>query len=114
MQTAPGPRSRDSQRSETTVETGLEYRSGDPVRVRIVRRGPRRSVSDDGAALARAGRPHKWREVAAKLEQERDVNVSRSGAISLPVVRVGPPEGQVVQRIAQASLALYQDLLDLD
>jgi hypothetical protein len=100
-------------RTETTVETGLEYRSGDPVQVRVVRRGPRTSVSDDGAALAHAGRPRAWREAAVKLERELDVNVSRSGVISLPVVKVGPPEEQVVQRIAAASVALYQDLLEL-
>jgi hypothetical protein len=34
--------------------------------------------------------------------------------VSLPVVRVGPCEVKIVTRIAQASLALYQELLDLD
>ena len=106
-------RSGEPSRTETTVDTGLEYRPGDLVRVRVVRRGPRTSVSDDGAALARAGRPRAWRDAAGKLERVLDVNVSPAGVISLPVVKVGPPEEQVVERIGAASLALYQDLLDL-
>lgn len=33
--------------------------------------------------------------------------------MSLPVVRVGPSEREVVRRIAEASLNLYQALLEL-
>jgi hypothetical protein len=33
------------------IDTGLEYRPGDPVRVRVVRREHRISVTDDGAAI---------------------------------------------------------------
>jgi hypothetical protein len=33
--------------------------------------------------------------------------------VSLPVVRVGPPEDEVVRRIGEASRALYQELLEL-
>jgi hypothetical protein len=38
-------------RSEMLIDTGLEYRPGDPVRVRVVRREHRISVTDDGAAI---------------------------------------------------------------
>ena len=41
------------------------------------------------------------------------VNVTRQGTVWLPVVPAGPPEGVVVARIEKASLALYQELLDL-
>jgi hypothetical protein len=34
--------------------------------------------------------------------------------ISLPVVPVGPSEEQVVRRIAEASRAFYQELLELE
>ena len=102
-----------SDRIESTLDTGLEYRPGVPVRVHIVRRGPRISVSDAGAALDGAGRPRRWREAAKRVEQELDVNFGRSGEISLPVVRVGPPEDEVVRRIAAASRAFYQELLEL-
>jgi hypothetical protein len=106
------PLSAVSDRIESTVETGFEYRPGSPVRIHVVRRGPRVSVSDDGAAFDGAGRPQRWREAARRIEHELDVNFSRSGAISLPVVRVGPPEDEVVRRIAMASRAFYQELLE--
>jgi hypothetical protein len=101
-------------RSETVIDTGLQYGPGDPVRVRIVHREHRISVTDDGAATEKAGRPPGWREAAGRVAEELDVNISRGGVISLPVVPVGPGEQQIVRRIAQASLDLYQALLALD
>jgi hypothetical protein len=117
---APDPQRRDAvaapapERHDAVVETGLEYRRGDPVRIRTVHRDRRTSVTDDGAAIARAGHPPGWREAAARTARELVVNVSRHGVVSLPVVRAGPPEHEVVRRIAEASLRLYQDLLDLE
>ena len=100
-------------RSEDLVATGLEYAPGDRVRVRVVHREHRTTVSDGGAALERAGRVPGWREAAGRLANELVVNVSRQGVVFLPVVRVGPPEAEVIRRISTASLALYQELLDL-
>lgn len=54
--------------------------------------------------------PH-WRDVARRLETELNVNVSRHGVISLPVVRVGPPESEVARRIAEPSRAFYRSFL---
>lgn len=96
------------------METGLEYRPGDPVRVRTVHRKHRVSVTDDGAAIATAGRPPGWRETATQVARELDVNISRHGVVSLPVVAAGPPEPAVIHRIAQASRRFYDDLLDLE
>lgn len=101
-------------RSETVIDTGLEYRPGDPVRVRVVRRGHRISVTDDGAAIEKAGRPPRWREAADRLAEELVVNISQKGVISLPVVPVGPGEERIVRRIGEASLGLYQELLELE
>lgn len=101
-------------RTESVIETGLEYGPRDPVRVRVVRRPHRVSVTDDGAAIVRAGRPRGWRDVAERVSQELVVNVSRNGVVSLPVVRVGPPEEEIVNRIAEASVGLYQEVLELD
>jgi hypothetical protein len=92
------------------MDTGLEYRPGDPVRVRVLRREHRVSVTDDGAAIAKAGRPPAWRE-AARQVGALGVNISRSGAVSLPVVPVGPCEKKTVRRIGEASLHLYQAIL---
>ena len=101
-------------RSETMLDSGLEYRPGDPVHVRVMRREHRISVTDSGAAIEKAGRPPRWREAAQHVDSALDVNISQAGVISLPVVPAGPGEERVVRRIAEASLELYQELLDLD
>ena len=105
---------RQAARTETVIDAGLEYRPGDPVRVRVVRRERRTSVTDDGAAISKAGRPPRWREAAHRLEREMDVNFSHRGLVSLPVVAAGPRVEAIVARIAAASLAFYQELLELD
>jgi len=100
-------------RDERAVDTGLEYVPGDPVVIRIVRRDRRTTISDGGAAIARSGRPAGWRDVARRIDDELIVNVSRQGTVWLPVVGRGPGEEAIVRRIGEASLALYQDLLEL-
>jgi hypothetical protein len=101
-------------RREAVVDTGLEYRPGDPVRVRIVRREHRVWITDDGTALQKAGRPPVWRQAAERVRQELIVNISRHGVISLPIGRGDPCEREIVRRIGEASLALYQELLELE
>ena len=101
-------------REERVVDTGLEYIPGDRVVVRVVRREGRTNISDDGAAVARAGRPPGWRDVADGVEEELIVNVSRQGVIFLPLSRRSPfREDEIVHRIGEASLALYEELLEL-
>lgn len=103
----------DPARSEAITDTGLAYRPGEPVRLRVMRRERRLTVSDGGAALAQARRPAGWRAIAERLERELDVNISGAGAVWLPVVAAGPPLHAIEQRIAQASLTFYQELLEL-
>jgi hypothetical protein len=103
----------DDGRSQTMIDTGLEYRPGDPVRVRVVHREHRIHVTDDGGAVHRAGRPSGWHTATERVLREFDVNITAAGVVSLPVVRVGPAEEQVAQRIGAASLALYQELLEV-
>ncbi len=100
-------------RTEEAVTTGLAYRPGEPVRVTVTHRAQRTSVSDEGAAVQRAGKPTGWLALAERLERDRDVNITRQGVVWLPVVAAGPVEQAIVQRIAEASLALYQDLLEV-
>jgi hypothetical protein len=100
-------------RTESVIDTGLEYGPGDPVCVGVVRRERRISVSDHGAAIEKAGRPSHWRDAADRVVEQLDVNISQTGVISLPVVRVGPCEEEIQRRIGEASLAFYQELLDL-
>ena len=93
-------------REERLVDTGLEYAPGDRVVVRVIERDGRGRVSDGARAAAKAGRTKVPEEIARRVEEEFVVNVSRRGEIFLP-------GAQFADRIGQASLALYQDLLDL-
>jgi hypothetical protein len=107
------PELKAAQPNVRIVDTGLEYRPGDPVVLRTVERR-HTLVTDEGAALEKAGRLPGWREIGDRLERELCVNVSRSGAVFLPVVACGPGYDAIVRRIAEASLSLYQDVLDLE
>jgi hypothetical protein len=100
-------------RRETVMVAGREYRPGEAVSVRVVHRADRMSVTDEGVAVDRAGRAPGWRGVADRLGRELDVNVSRHGVVSLPVVAVGPGLDAIARRIGEASLTLYQELLEL-
>ena len=71
-----------------------------------------RRIDDGGAAVALAGRPHGWRDVARIIEDEYCVNVSRHGLVFLPVSGCLPVD-EVEARIAAASSAFANDLLDL-
>ncbi len=59
------------------------------------------------------GQPVGWLAIAGQRQRDRDVNITRQGVVWLPVVAAGPGEQALVARIAAASLALYQDLLEL-
>lgn len=97
----------------TELDSGLHYAAGDPVLVRVDRREQRVSVTDGGAAIARAGLAPRWKDLASRLERELDVNISHHGIVSLPVVAVGPGVEAIARRIAEASLAFYEELLEL-
>jgi hypothetical protein len=107
------PATETGSRSEARIDTGLRFQPRVPVLVHVTHREHRVSVSDDGAAIRLAGYPSGWREAGRRIGDEFTVNISRHGVVSLPVVRVGPPEADVIVRVGQASLAFYQELLDL-
>jgi hypothetical protein len=86
--------------------------SSTPLRIRVKRRDGRVDVSDDGSAVEAAGTPPGWRDVARRIELEYCVNVSRHGVVFLPVGRPFTVQ-QIEERIARASRAFYNDLLDL-
>ena len=95
------------------IDTGLEYVPGDPVSVHVVSRERRLSVSDGGGAVARTGRPRGWHDARHAVARSSDVNISRDGVVSLPVVSAGPGQDAIVRRIGEASLDLYLELLEL-
>ncbi len=95
------------------VEGAACYVAGDPVRLRIVtRRWP--EVDDGGGAVARAGRPPGWLEAATRVARDLEMNVNRSGVLSLPVVECGPGRDAILRRVGDASVVLFGELLDLD
>ncbi len=85
------------------------------MRVRVVRRGPRVELSDGGRATELAGRPRGWWEPLERLVREEHwLNLSRRGEVFVPVVDPAPDElSALVRRVAEASLAVHQELLDL-
>lgn len=89
------------------VETGLLYREGEPVTVRVVRRDHRTKASDAGRAMALADATRVPEEIARRIEQQFCVNVARNGDVFLP-------GAQFADRIGRASLALYEELLDAE
>jgi hypothetical protein len=101
-------------KSERMVDSGLEYTPGDPVLVKVVRRGRNYLVTDDGAAVARAGRPPGWRDAAERGMAEDPLNLSRDGAVFVPAFEGRVPIDSLAERVAKLSLAVYQEILDLD
>lgn len=100
-------------REERLVDSGLRWSDGEPVLVRVRRRGRRHDLDDLGEAARRAGRPPGWREVAHRVvEDEWWLNVDRAGKVFVPAKaeRLDWAGG----RVAGASLALYLALLELD
>ncbi|HEY2200908.1 MAG TPA: hypothetical protein VGH56_03395 [Solirubrobacteraceae bacterium] len=83
------------------------------MRLRVTPREQRLTVSDGGTALDLAGCPAGWRTIADRLERTLAVNITGAGAVWLPVVAAGLPLEAVEQRIAQASLTFYEELLEL-
>ena len=92
-------------RAEELVETGLFYREGEPVRVRVARHERRVWVTDDGRGAELAGRTRVDEDTRRRIEDELAVNVDRHGRVSLP-------GEHFAERIGRASLALHQELLD--
>ena len=102
-------------RAELSLDSGLVYREDEPVVVLLRKRGHRYDLQDDGRAAALAGKPMGWRERAVDLvEGEFFLNVSRDGVVFVPAVEGGVDIRWLAGRVAEASRALYQELLDLE
>ena len=78
----------------------------------VRKRGHRYDLDDGGRAVEKAG-VSRWRDVAKGTVEEYALNVNRAG-----VVCVGAVEGRdlawLSERVAETSLAVYGDLLELD
>lgn len=94
------------------LATGIAYLPGEPVKLRVrVRRFPQ--VDDGGRAVELAGGSERLSEIAERVAREYVVNVSRRGVVSLPAVPAGPGFDAVADRVARASAALFEELLEV-
>lgn len=101
-----------SDRGEITADTGLVYDTGEPVHVRVRRRGRRYDLSDDGAAVTRAGRPPGWREPVERLAAPEGLNVNRRGVLFVPAVE-GRDIAMLAMRLARLSRSVYLTVLEM-
>jgi hypothetical protein len=101
------------ERDEVPLETALAYREGEPVLVRLRRRGRRYDLRGDGRAVELAGRSPGWRDCAAAVVDAHDLNVSRTGVVFVPAVEGGVDRDWLAGRVAETSVALYDALLEL-
>jgi hypothetical protein len=102
------------ERNEVIVDTGLAYAEGEPVLVTIRQRGSRYDLRDDGRALELVGRPVGWRETAAAAIGAFDLNLTRTGVVFVPAVEGGVDRDWLSRRVAEASPAVYDALLELE
>lgn len=113
IRAALGPTQQEERdRGEVLVDTGLVYVQGHPVRIRIRRRAHRYDLTDDGAAVADAGRPAGWLEEIDRLVAEEGFNINRRGVVFVPAVH-GRDIATLALRLAETSRAVYLALLDL-
>lgn len=98
----------------TIVDTGLAYAEGEPVLVSIRRRGRRYDLRDDGRAVELAGRRAGWQDAAAGAVNAFGLNVNRTGVVSVPAVEGGVDRDWLTRRVAEASLEVYDALLELE
>src|ERR1700749_1220168 len=85
----------------------------EPVTVRVRKRGIRYDISDDGRALALAGKPRGWHAVVERLGREQGMNVARDGRVWVLVTQ-GRDLDDLAARIAELSAEVYDAVLDLE
>jgi hypothetical protein len=97
---------------EALIDSGLTYGDGEPVLVSVRKREHRIDIDDRGRGAEKAGKPPGWLALAQEVVERDYLNVNRAG-----VVFVGSFEGReldsLVRRVADRSLAVYEELLDL-
>jgi hypothetical protein len=102
---------RAAQGEERLVDSGLEYVPGESVLVHV-RRRLAVHIDDRGRAVELAGRPSGWLEVAERTVEEYALNVNRRGVVFVETVYEAWID-ELTARTAEASLAVYQELLEL-
>jgi hypothetical protein len=91
--------------------TGLRYREGEPVEIRVRQREQWVDLDDEGRAVELAGKPAGWLEIAERVVAAEGMNVNRAGRVFVTVHERRDLE-DLERRLAESSLAVYEALLD--
>jgi hypothetical protein len=96
--------------------TTITFGGGETAEVLVRRRGDWLYFSDDGAAVRAAGGPSGWLRVAEEVVAALDLNLNRRGVVSVasPESRGQAWLDELERRVADASVAVYEALLELD
>jgi hypothetical protein len=89
----------------------VDYAGDDPIMIWIRRRGRRYDLDDDGAAVARAGKPADWLSISGHLVARESFNINRRGVVFVPVVE-RRDIAALACRLAQACRSVYLTLLE--
>ena len=100
-------------RGEVVLDTGRRYAHDRPVRVLIRKRGRRYDLDDRGEAVRLAGAPAGWLTAAQRAVETECLNINRRGVVFVPAVE-GRDLTRLALRVADASVAVYAALLELD
>ena len=95
------------------LKTSLEYGEGQPVEIRVRRRGNRFDIDDGRGAIELAGRPPGWIEAAHGVIEELGMNVNRGGLVFVQGF-VGRDIEGLAKKLAHSSVAVYASVLELD
>lgn len=96
------------------VATVHRYVDGEPVTVRIRRRGHFTHIDDDGAAVAKAralGATRDWLPVASAVVDDEGFDVNRRGVVFVTLGR-GRDIDAVAARLADCAYAVHTTLLE--
>lgn len=91
-----------------------QYADGDPVTVRVTRRGHFTHVDDDGAAVSKAlalGATRDWLPLAEEVVEREGFNVNRRGVVFVSFGRVGDVD-ELAARLAECAYAVHAALLE--
>jgi hypothetical protein len=105
-------RARWGERGEVVFDSGLAYFEGEPITIRLRKRGHRYHLDDQGGAIRVAGRPRGWLEASEHVVAREGFNINRRGVIFVSVGE-GRDLASLVLRLAELSVDVSWALLDL-
>jgi hypothetical protein len=94
-----------------TLNTGLSYRPGHPVSIRVRKRGSRYDITDGATAVSLAGHPDAWLATASDTAARTGMNVNRRGVVFVTGFEQRDLADLVV-RLAECSRLVYVSLLE--